>query len=78
MQQLVATSTKAVRSERRSQDQKDLEMMVDSEEDGSVKGGQHAVVISLIRNGKRKTDGVGTTLGVRKVGNEKNQVYSQG
>lgn len=28
--------------------------MVDDEEEGSVKVGQHAVVISLIRSGKQK------------------------
>lgn len=52
--------------------------MVDDEKEGSVKVGQHAVVISLIRSGKHKTDGVGVVLGVRKAGNEKNQIYFQG
>lgn len=49
--------------------------MVGSEEDGSVKVGQHAVVKSLIYNGKHQTDGVGVVSGVRKVGSEKNQVF---
>lgn len=52
--------------------------MVDNEEEDSVKVGQHAVVTPLIRSGKHKIDVVGVVLGVRKVGNEKNQIYSQG
>lgn len=62
-----------VRSEGRSWDQKDVELMAYGEEDGSVKAGQHAVVTPLIRSGEHKTDGMGVTLGVRKVGNEKNR-----
>lgn len=75
--QLVATSTQ-VRSEGRSWDQQDLVLKVNSEEDGDVKAGQHAAATSPIRRGEHKTDSVGVTLGVRKVGHEKNRVYPQG
>lgn len=52
--------------------------MVDNEEEGSVKFGQHAVVIPLIRSEKYKIDIVGVILGVREVENEKNQICFQG